>query len=124
MDMTNFFEGLLNVKLSPIVICDMNYRIIYMNDYAAVAYAEYGGRDMLGKLLNVYFSEETMSKVYMVIEFFKENPDKNFIFSHHFEETNSDAYIVAIRDKNGELIGFSSAHRRRTPEEGEPYEFD
>ncbi len=124
MNTLTFFEGLINSKKSPIVICDIDYKIIFMNTSALKEYEKYGGKDMIGKHLTLFCSTETMSKVDMVIEWFKEDKANNRIFATHKKETNEDIYIIAIRDENESLIGFTSVYECRTPEKAEQYEMD
>ncbi len=124
MNTLTFFEGLINSKQSPIVICDVDYRIIFMNTSAIEEYKRYGGKDMVGKHLTLFCNTETMTKVDMVIEWFKEEKVNNRIFAAHKKETNEDIYIVAIRDENENLIGFTSVYECRTPEKAEQYEMD
>ena len=124
MNTLTFFKGLINSKKSPIVICDTDYKIIFMNTSALKEYEKYGGKDMIGKHLTLFCSTETMSKVDMVIEWFKEDKANNRIFATHKKETNEDIYIIAIRDENESLIGFTSVYECRTPEKAEQYEMD
>lgn len=124
MNTLTFFKGLINSKESPIVICDIDYKIIFMNTSALKEYEKYGGKDMIGKHLTLFCSTETMSKVDMVIEWFKEDKANNRIFATHKKETNEDIYIIAIRDENESLIGFTSVYECRTPEKAEQYEMD
>lgn len=124
MDTLKLLEGLVNTKQSPIVICDIDYRIVFMNSFAAEKYKKYGGRDMVGKPLSLFCSTETMSKVNMVVEWFKEGRSNNIVFAAHKEETNEDFYVTAIRDENQNLIGFSSLYENRTPEQNEAYRMD
>ena len=79
---------------------------------------------MVGKHLTLFCNTETMTKVDMVIEWFKEEKVNNRIFAAHKKETNEDIYIVAIRDENENLIGFTSVYECRTPEKAEQYEMD
>ena len=124
MNTLTFFEGLINSKQSPVVICDTDYKIVFMNTFALKEYGKYGGRDMIGKHLNLFCNTETMSKVDMVVEWFKEDKANNRIFAVHKKETNEDIYIVALRDDNQNLIGFSSVYECRTPEQNDVYRMD
>lgn len=124
MDMTELFTGLMDAKETPIVICDLNYRILYMNKKAKEIYADKGGEKLIGQLLSNHSSIEAVSKVEMVIEYFKENDDKNRVFCYHDKMSNTDAYLVAIRNTEGRLIGFTGLYEDRTPDTSEPYYLD
>ena len=124
MEMLTYFEGLINVRQSPVVMCDRDGRILFMNKFALKSYEKYGGEKMIGQLLRNYCSMEDYSKVEMMIEWFKENEENNVVFTHHDNTTNRDVYVVAIRDNKNEFIGFTGAHEFRTPETCEPYKLD
>ena len=124
MNNMKFFEGLINAEQSPIVICDTDRRIVFMNTFAKNKYNKYGGNEITGKLLDNFCDTEAMSKINMVIEWFKEDAANNKIFAVHKKETNEDIYIVAIRDENKNLIGFTSMYECRTPEKTDVYRMD
>jgi len=124
MEILPYLKGLVDARKSPVVICDAESRIVFMNKFAVGKYEKYGGEKMIGQLLMNYCSIEDYSKVSMLVEWFKESKDNNIVFSHHESDTNGDVYIVAIRDQNDEFIGFASAHEQRTPETSEPYHVD
>ena len=124
MELYDYLLGLINAKPAPVVICDLNYRIIFMNDHAKKAYAKYGGENLMGQLLYNHCGLEAKTKIDMIIEWFKENKDRNSIFGYHDNEQNTDIYIVAIRDKNKDLIGFTSMHELRTPDSTPEYQLD
>ncbi len=66
--------------------------------------------------------EEAQSKVDMVIEWFKEDVSHDCILAVRDKRNNTDIYMCAMRDENGELIGFCSRHRSRINDEAAPYE--
>ena len=116
--------GLINTKHSPIVVCDLDYRIIFMNTYANEKYESRGGEKLIGQLIGNYTSIEGMTKLDMIIEWFKENNDKDKVFCYHVDENNTEVYLVAIRNEKRELIGFSSMHECREPETMPGYVID
>lgn len=115
------FKCYLDNDDTPIVICDLDYRIIYVNPCAARRYKDYGGNDIVGRSLSVFMNEEAASKVDAVVEWFKESPSNNNIFARYYEKDNEDVYMSAIRDQNGQLLGFCSRHKLRTREKGPAY---
>ena len=100
----------------------MDFRIRYINKLAAEKYSKYGGYDLVGRSLNVFMDEEAQSKVDMVIEWFKEDVSHDCILAVRDKRNNTDIYMCAMRDENGELIGFCSRHRSRINDEAAPYE--
>ncbi|MBQ8960724.1 MAG: PAS domain-containing protein [Ruminococcus sp.] len=124
MELSTYLIGLIDSKPAPVVICDLDYRIIFMNAYAKTAYEKFGGEALIGQLLYNHCGLEAKTKIDMIIEYFKENKDQNYIFGYHEDKNNTDIYIVAIRDSNKELIGFTSMHESRTPDTSLEYYID
>lgn len=118
----DFFKSYLDNDDTPIVICDLDYRIIYINPCAAEKYKDYGGNALVGRSLIAFMDEEAESKVNAVVEWFKESSDNNNIFARHNKIENEDVYMSALRDQQGTLVGFCSRHRYRSPDTKEAYD--
>ncbi len=123
MDASYYVERLIDTKPTPVVICDLEYRIVFMNTCAKKRYKKSQGEDIVGKKLHAFVDIETLSKIDMVVEWFKESKDNNKVFSQH-TESNTDVYIIAIRDLDGELIGFTDIFEEREPDSGETFDLD
>lgn len=121
-ELTDFFKGIVDSEEGPIVICNMDYRIIYLNPAAMDYYKS--GHNMQGKLLESFMNEELMSMVRMSVEWFKEGRDNNRVFAFHDNKKNLDMYILAIRNGNGKLIGFYGREESRTPDQSRPFDLD
>ena len=124
MELVDFFRGVIETSKSPIVICDMDYRIVYINSEADAFFKKQNKNITTGTSVRIYFNEETMSKINMSIEWFKEDINNNKVFSYHIDEGNQDVYIRAIRDDKKNLIGFFNYHEFRDPENGKQYDVD
>ena len=123
MDASYYVERLIDTKPTPVVICDLEYRIVFMNTCAKERYRRANGEDIVGKKLHAFVDIETLSKIDMVVEWFKESKDNNKVFTQH-TESNTDVYFIAIRDLDGELIGFTDIFEERDPDHGETYDLD
>lgn len=121
-ELTDFFKGIVDSEEGPIVICNMDYRIIYLNPAAMDYYKS--GHNMQGKLLESFMNEELMSMVRMSVEWFKEGRDNNRVFTFHDNKKNLDMYILAIRNGSGDLIGFYGREESRTPDQSRPFDLD
>ena len=121
-ELTDFFKGIVDSEEGPIVICNMDYRIIYLNPAAMDYYKS--GHTMQGKLLESFMNEELMSMVRMSVEWFKEGRDNNRVFAFHDNKKNLDMYILAIRNSSGDLIGFYGREESRTPDQSRPFDLD
>jgi len=122
LDMLEFFKGVIDSEDGPIVICNLDYRIVYVNVAADRYYAKANG--LTSKLLASLMDEETMSKVVMSVEWFKEDKDNNKVFALHDNCNNMDMYILAIRNAAGELIGFYGRREDRNPDSGKEFDLD
>ena len=122
IDLTDFFKGIVDSEEGPIVICNLDYRIVYVNPKADVYYEPV--KPLAGKLLATLMDEEMMSKVVMSVEWFKEEKKNNKVFALHDEKHNMDMYILAIRNTKGELLGFYGRREDRTPDSGKEFDLD
>ncbi len=124
MELIDYFKGIIDTAKSPIVVCNLDYRIIYMNKAAIESYQTKYHNEMTGTSVRRYFNEEALSKLDMSIEWFKEGLDNNKVFAFHDDNENKDVYIRAIRNADKELIGFFDYHEYRDPEQGKEYDLD
>ena len=122
MVLTDFFKSYIDTEEQPVVICDLDYRIVYINNAAAEKYEKYGGFDLVGKPLRSFTTIEGESKINMVVEWFKESQENNNVFVLRDTSQNVDTYIISIRDGNGKLIGFANRKISRTPDDSKPYD--
>ena len=60
----------------------------------------------------------------MIIEWFKESKENNSVFAFRYENVNMDVYVTALRNENGDFIGFCNKCRSRVPDTNEPYNID
>ena len=122
IELLEFFKGIIDLEEGPIVICNMDYRIVYENPAAIKYYAP--ASPLTGKLLSLVMDEEMMSKVTMCVEWFKEGANNNKVFALHDDHNNMDMYILAIRNSKSELIGFYGRREDRTPDDGKLFDLD
>ena len=121
-DLFEFFKGIIDSEEGPIVLCNIDYRIIYENPAAMKYYAPVS--PVTGKLLSTLMDEEMLSKVDMSVEWFKEDIKNNKVFALHDDANNMDMYILAIRNEKCELIGFYGRREDRTPDSGKEFDLD
>ena len=122
MDMTEFFKGIVDTEEDPIVICDLDYKIIYVNPSAIEYYKKAG--EMTGKHLHTFLDEEMMSKVTMTLEWFKEDEKNNHVFALHDDVNNHDMYMLAIRNAKKKLIGVYGRVESRNPDTSKVFDID
>lgn len=111
----DFFKGIIDEDLMPIVICNLNNEIIYLNPTAVKRYEKYGGNELLGKSILNCHNKNSEKIILETVENFKQNKELNRVFTYHNKE-NSDVYMVALRNESGELLGYYEKHESRNLE--------
>lgn len=121
MNLLPFFKSVLDEDKAPIVICDLDHRIIYMNPVACQHYRKQGGAELLGKSLLDCHNAKSGEMINRVLDWFRESPVNNRIFTFRNEKENKDVYMIALRAESGELIGYYEKHEYRNCESGPLY---
>lgn len=123
MNLLPFFKAVLDEDKAPVVICDLQHTIVYMNPVACERYADEGGADLLGKSLLDCHNTKSNEMINRVIGWFREDIGNNRIFTFRNQKENKDVYMVALRDESGDLIGYYEKHEYRSAENSERYDF-
>lgn len=113
------FKSILEQDLAPIVVCDMDSVIVYMNPSAIKRYH----RDLTGSNLKDCHNAKSNEIIDKVLAWFKESTGNNIIYTFHNEKENKDVYMVALRDDDGKLIGYYEKHEYRNRETDTLYNF-
>lgn len=116
MKISPFFRSVVDADIAPIVICDTDNMIVYLNPAAAKRYASMGGMQLIGRSILECHNEKSNERIRSIVEWFEDDPDNNRVFLAHYDEENKDTYMTALRDERGELIGYYEKHEYRTPE--------
>ena len=123
MELSVFFKSVIDRDRAPIVLCDLDHTIIYMNPAAVCKYAKRGGEKLIGQSLLACHNQHSRELIEKTVAWFRENPEHNIIYEFHNEKDNRDVYTVALRDANGTLIGYYEKHEYRKPETEKPFDF-
>lgn len=121
MDISAFMRAVVDSDQMPVVICDLEHTIVYMNPAAAERYAKRGGYALVGRSLLDCHNADSNEKIEKVMDWFKSDTANNRIFTFHNPKENKDVYMVALRDDSGKLIGYYEKHEMRTAESSTPY---
>ncbi len=108
MELSKFFKGIIDADTAPVVICDAEHTVVYMNPASVKRYHV----DLTGKSIKDCHNAETGEKIERVVRWFKESVDNNIVFTSKGDE--KDIYMVALRDEKGEFIGYYEKHEIRT----------
>ncbi len=118
-----YFKSIIDADRQAVVICDLNHTIIYMNPAAIIRYAKRGGEKLIGQSLLNCHNEKSGEIINKVISWFNESKENNIIYTFYNEKENKDVYMVALRDENGNLIGYYEKHEIRNHETMKLYDF-
>lgn len=122
MDISVFLKALAEADNTPVVICDLDHIIVYLNKAAINRYEKWGGIKLLGNSLLNCHNQASNEKIKRVIEWFMASEENNRVFTFHNDKENKDVYMIALRDENRKLIGYYEKHEYRTLENGILYD--
>ena len=111
------FKSVIDQDKAPVVICDMDSIIVYMNPASIKKYHA----DLTGRSIKTCHNAESNEKIEKVLTYFKKSHENNIVHTFHNDRENKDVYMVALRDENGELIGYYEKHEFRNRENIAPY---
>ena len=121
-NLNEIYKSVLEADRAAVVICDLEHTIIYMNPVAIERYAKWGGKDLMGKSLMNCHNEKSREMIEKVIDWFKASKDNNIVYTFFNEKENKDVYMVALRNDEGNLIGYYEKHEYRNHETMKMYD--
>ena len=121
-DINEIYKSVLEADRAAVVICDLEHTIIYMNPVAIERYAKWGGKDLMGKSLLNCHNEKSREMILKVLEWFKASKDNNIVYTFFNQKENKDVYMVALRNEEGNLIGYYEKHEYRNRETMKMYD--
>lgn len=124
MNIDELFKAVVETDEAHIVLCDINGKIVYMNQAAIRFYDYLGGEKLVGQSIMNHMGAETTSRIDAIVSWFMESPNNNRIFTYRDEKNQQDMYTYALRDDDGNLIGYYEKHRTTVCETAEPYAID
>ncbi len=116
--MNDYFKSIIDQDNAPIVVCDLDSTIIYMNPASIVRYHT----DLTGKNLRACHNADSNAKIDRVLAWFRESQDHNLVYTSRNDKENKDVYMVALRDSDGKLIGYYEKHQYRNRETAALYD--
>lgn len=116
--MYKLFKSILEQDTAPIVVCNIDSVVVYMNPAAIKRYH----KDLTGTNVKECHPAYANGKIDRVLEWFTKSAEHNIVFTYYNEDENKDVYMVALRDDNKNLIGYYEKHAFRNRETAELYE--
>ena len=124
MDISVFLKSVVDLDNEPVVICDKEHTIIYMNPEAVKRYEKRGGAALVGKSIFDCHNEHSCEIIRRVSDSFANDPKLNKVFTYHknWSGADSDIYMAALRNESGEYIGYYEKHESRIHDVSKPFE--
>ena len=117
MNLTEFFKAIIDSDSAPVVVCDLEHTVVYMNPASVEKYHV----DLTGKSIKLCHNAKSNEKIGSVIEWFLKDKNNNVVFTSRNDKENKDVYMVALRDADKNLIGYYEKHQYRNCEDSLPY---
>lgn len=124
MELTNYFKSVVDQDRCPVVICNTEHEIIYMNPTAISRYAKSGGAALVGQSIFCCHNAHTQEMIKKVISWFSESAEHNIMYTYRNEKENKDVYMVALRNDEKKLIGYYEKHEYRNIETAETFRLE
>lgn len=124
MELHELFKSVIDMDTSSVVICDLSHKIVYMNPAAEKRYSKRGGGRLVGKSLLDCHNKTSNERIEQVVEWFGKSPENNRVYTFYNEKENKDVYMIALRNGDGELIGYYEKHEYRNRETADFYEMN
>ena len=123
-DINEIYKSVLEADRAAVVICDLEHTIIYINPVAVDRYAKWGGKELMGKSLLNCHNEKSGEMIMKVLDWFKASKDNNIVYTFFNQKENKDVYMVALRNDEGNLIGYYEKHEYRNRETMKMYDIE
>ena len=120
MELSKYFKSIIDSDLCSVVVCDLNHKIIYMNQSAVTNYK----KNLVGESLLNCHNNKSNDLIIKGVEWFKKDRQNNRVYTFYNKKENKDVYMVALRDEKEELIGYYEKHEYRNPETAKFYDID
>ena len=124
MELAVFFKSIIDQDKEPVVICDLDHKIIYMNAAACDHYDKFGGAKLLGQSVLDCHNPRSVEMINKVVDWFKADKAHNSVHTYYSKSKNMDIYMIALRDEQGELIGYYEKHESRNQDPEPLYKMD
>jgi DUF438 domain-containing protein len=110
------YEEILGNLPGPVVFCDTQHVIRYLNEAGIEKYAKRGGAKLVGTSIFDCHNETSNEMIRKVFADFENGVDERFLCVS--EKTGLNVYMTAVKDSNGKLSGYYERYTADT--NGEP----
>lgn len=109
MEIDKFLRSIVESDPAKVVVCDLEHKVVYINKRAREAY----GEELLNKSIFDCHNKNSQELIVKVVEWFKKSKENNVVHTFYSKNHNKDVYMMALRDEEGELIGYYEKHEYR-----------
>lgn len=120
MKLSIFFKSIIDADKAPVVICDLEHTVVYMNPSSIARYHV----DLTGKSIKNCHNADSNEKIEKVVAWFLKDKENNIVYTSRNDKENKDVYMVALRDESGTLIGYYEKHEYRNGETAKLYKME
>ena len=113
MNTEMLLKSVLEQDSAPVVLCDVNHTVLYMNPAAVKRYEKRGGAELIGKNLMLCHNSHSRALIEKALDWFRADGNNNILYEFRNDAENKDVYTVALRDGDGTLIGYYEKHMYR-----------
>ena len=122
MNLAPLFKSIADQDPTPIVICDLEHIVVYMNPAAQRAYASPERSLAVGSSILDCHNANSAQIILRIVDWFRADVSHNRVYIAHRPTLNRDQYMVALRDEDGTLLGYYEKHEYRTAETAALYD--
>lgn len=123
MGLNKLLINIIDNAEKPVVVCSVDFCVIYLNKMASEMYEKKHGTTLLGSNIRSLMNDEMLTRLDAAVEWFKESTTNKKLFVCHSKIDNDDVYIKPVRNEDGEVIAFYNFIESRTPETAKEYDF-
>ena len=111
-------KAVLEQDSAPVVVCDMDSIVRYMNPAAI----EHYHRDLTGSDVRNCHPARANALIERVLDWFRQSGDNNKVYTYRNDKEDKDVYMIALRNAGGQLIGYYEKHEYRKRETAPLYD--
>ena len=109
MNLSAFFKSVLEQDPAPVVLCDLAHTVVYMNPAATLRYKV----DLTGRSIKDCHPPKANETIDRVVAWFAQSTQNNSVYTYRNDQEDKDVYMIALRDDEGNLIGYYEKHAYR-----------
>lgn len=103
------YKEILDSMVEPIVFCDLDHEIVYMNEAAIKKYDKRGDKNLLGSSIFDCHNDESNRIIKEIFDKMLGGLDEQMISDNEKVKV----YMRAVRDETGQLLGYYERYENK-----------